>query len=675
MVNPPTQPWRRPGALLTLVLGAMIAAQVVWLAVEGRPVDWDAAWYLEVAVSLRRTFQEEGWTAVLSAVRSAFGFKAPGFSMAAAVFMAFAGESPIRAVAVSLVSWLVAGAYLCFLARRFLSPNAAALAALLACAMPLSFSMARAAMVEASLTAGVVAFIYHSAASERLRRPGHVAALSAWGAAGLMLKITFPVYVLAPALLLTLAPLRESRQQFGRIALTWVGVAAAAVGVAGWLWYADNWQTSLGFARSAGYGSFASIYAVPVATWLLAAALHAVSPWTVVTLGALTVAVMRRRAEGTNSRAVLVAAAWAAPPVLLFLSSSLRYVRFLTAVLPAVALAVAALADPWLRRSTRSAIITGALLAGPPLAYFFVATIPTPVTEVVRAWVEAPWLGGNVNWYEGPPDQRPWPNVEIVAAAGRSAGSGAPAVLRLNVDLPELNHNNLKLEALLQRAAVVPAQIDQGSPEGALSSAFDGDLLLIQVGGPVAADFLNVQRGVVAREAASGRHPYREIGRFDLPGGRQVALLERRCVVVEVGAAERPLAMLGRGLDLLALDLARSADGLVSVRTRYRARDGSHPLLAASIELTDGAGRVLGAGEHLLCRRPQGPWPAGAVVEDTFFLPAWAAVPGAGLRLGLRDLLTGAPLLVESVGPGLGVVAGRVEFARVGDRLTSQAAP
>ena len=675
---PPTAPtlpgsgasrWRRPAALLGLALGAMLALQAAWVALHQRPLDYDPAWYMETAISLERVLLGHGWAAFLEAARGAFRFKAPGLSMIAALVMAVAGESPRRAVAVSLLAWVVAATYLFLLARRWLSPPAAALAALLASLMPLAFSLARSLMVEATLTAAVVAFLFHAAASDRLRRPWHVLALAAWGALGLMVKVTFPAFVVAPALFLTVTPWREERPSLGRLVLAWIGVAATSMGGAWWLWYADNWRTTLEFTRSAGFGALSVNYAVPVATWLSGAMLHGLSPWTMVSLVALAVAVAVRRPDGIPWRALLVAAAWLLPPVLMLVTSSNRTGRYLAAVLPAVALAVAALAEPWLRGSGRSAWLAVGLLAGPPVAYFIVASLPSPLEAPLRRWAEDRHLGVN-GTYEAPPDRAAWPNAAIMAAAGAVAAGGPGVVLRLNVDLPELNHNDLKVDALLQRVEVIPAQIDQGSPEGALATAFDGDLLLVQVGGEVAADFLNVQRAVVAREAASGRQPYREVGRYELPGARTVALLERRCEAGAGGEAKAPLATMERGLELVALDVARPADGLVSVRTRYRVGSGSHPMLAAVIELTDGAGRSLGTGEHPLCRRPLRPWPAGTVVEDTFFLPAWAVEPGVGLRLGLRDMLNGAPLRVERVGAGLGLAGGRVELARLGERFS-----
>jgi 4-amino-4-deoxy-L-arabinose transferase-like glycosyltransferase len=669
-----TPGWRHPAALLGAALGAMAAAQVGWILLNLRPIEYDSAWYLEVAVLLRRTLLEQGPAAFLAQARAAFGFKAPGVSMAAALAMAVGGEAVGVALGVSLAAWLLAAAYLYLLARRLLTAEAAALAALLASAMPMSFALARSLLVESSLTAAVVAFLFHTAASERLRRPGHVAALVAWGAAGLMAKVTFPAYVVAPALLLTLVPWSEARPRLLRILAGWGLVAGGAVGVAWWLWYGANWRSLLDYTRNAGFGTLSATYAVSIPTFLGSALLHAAAPTLVLALTVLLALAVGRSDARAARRPLLLALCWALPPLLLVLSSSNRYGRYLAAALPALALAVAALADPWLRRGGRATARAVVLLAGPPLLVFLVATLPTPLAGAARAWVEAPWLGSSVNWYEGPPDRRPWPNAAIVATATRAAGPG-PVVLRLNVDLPELNHNNLKVEALLQRSELIPAQLDQGSPEGALATAFDGDLLLAQVGGPIATDFLNTQREVVAAEVAAGRQPYRELGRFDLPGARAVALLERRCEVEAQGPTAPPLATLARGLELVSLEVARPAPGLAALRTRYRFRDGSHSRLAVSVELVDAAGRSLGSGEHPLCRRPPGPWSAGTVVEDSFFLPGWVLSPGVRLRFGLRDLLTGAPIQVERAAQGLEVISGRLDAGRLGDRLGTPVGP
>jgi hypothetical protein len=540
--------------------------------------------------------------------------------------------------------------------------------------MPLAFALARVLLVEAWLTLAVVAFLFHAAASDGLRRPVHLLALAAWGAAGLLLKVSFPAYVVVPALLLSAAPRPAGPRGWTRWLVTWGAVALAACGVAAWAWYADNWRAILDYTRSVSGGPLAALYAVPFQDYLVAFALHAVSPWNLVAGVVLLAAAAAWRRE-VRGAAVGMALAWVIPPALLLGSVPARYVRYLAPVLPAFALILAALAEPWLRGANgRARAVVGALLL-PPLAYFLVATLPTPLAERARGWVMAPWIGANVTSAEAPPDRRPWPNAAIVAAAARAISIGPPAVLRLNVDLPELNHNSLKVEALLQRAEVVPAQIDQGSSEGAIATALDGDLLLLQTGGLVAADFLNVRRADVVRELATGRHPYRELASFELPGQRRVALLERRCLLEWEPEPTAPLATLEPGLDLVSLDVARPTPGLVSVRTRYRARVGSHPMLAVLVEVAGADGRVLGGQEHLLCRRPPRQWPVGAAIEDTFLLSAGAAGPGLELRLGLRDLQTGATLRVVKVGPGLASADGvAVRVPRLADRLAAPAA-
>jgi hypothetical protein len=659
---------RQPAALLAIALSGMAAAQVGWILLNLRPIEYDSAWYLEVAIGLRRALLEQGPAAFLEQARAAFGFKAPGVSMAAAVAMAVAGEAVGVALGVSLAAWLLAAAYLYLLARRLLSAEAAALAALLASTMPMAFALARSLLVESALTAAVVAFLFHAAASERLRRPGHLVALVAWGAAGLMVKVTFPVYVVVPALLLTLAPWREARPRLVRILAGWGLVTAGAVGAAWWLWYGANWRTLLDYTRNAGFGAISEAYAVSIPTFLGSSLLHAAAPTLVLALPVLALA-RRRGGAGEVRRPLLLALLWVVPPLLMVLGSSNRYGRYLAAALPALALAVAALAEPWLRRGGGGAAWTWRLLAGPPLFAFVVATLPTPLAGPVRGYVEERRFGGNQ--YEAPPSLEPWPNAAIIQAAAHAAGGGPPVVLRLNVDLPELNHNNLKVEAMLQRVKVIPAQVDQATPEGALLAAFDGDLLLVQVAGEVAADFLNVQRAVVLRELASVRQPYVELARFELPDGRRLALLERRCAVAPAPGAV-PLAVLQRGVDLIELGVGRPVDGLVCVNARYRLADGNQALLAVSVELVDGAGRVLGRGEHAICRRPLGSRPAGLEVEleDSFFLPPWAVAPGVGLRLGLRDLRSGAPLLAERVGAGLARAGGMVELPRLAERLS-----
>ena len=138
-IDAPVPRWRHPAALLVGTLGAMLAMQVAWMVLNQRPLEWDAAWYMEAAVRLKRALVERGLGAYFAESRNALKVKSPGVSMAAALSMAVLGESPGRAIAVNLAAWLAAAFYLYLLARRFLSSEASALAALLASAMPIAF--------------------------------------------------------------------------------------------------------------------------------------------------------------------------------------------------------------------------------------------------------------------------------------------------------------------------------------------------------------------------------------------------------------------------------------------------------------------------------------------------------------------------------------------------------
>jgi hypothetical protein len=128
----------------------------------------------------------------------------------------------------------------------------------------------------------------------------------------------------------------------------------------------------------------------------------------------------------------------------------------------------------------------------------------------------------------------------------------------------------------------VPTQIGLASPEYAIATALVGDLVLLQTVRSAPADFLNVQPAVVAGELTTGRHSYREVSSFELPWGRRVALLVRRCVVDDEPTPGPSQATLEHGLELASLEAARHSPGLVPVRTRHRARSGSYLLLASA---------------------------------------------------------------------------------------------
>jgi hypothetical protein len=276
---------------------------------------------------------------------------------------------------------------------------------------------------------------------------------------GMLLKISFSVYIWAPTIVATWTFLRVDRDR-GK-ALRTLGALGCIFLIGGIIaspWYIPNLKTVVGFAVGLVFGKpFVNAGSTNVFSWsvisdfLYGITVAAVSCYYAVLLIALLPAwatLAWRKRKGTNHALVLLV--WTVFPVLLAIFSVTKDTRYTASVWPAVALFLARMIRTVFDRWRLYPVVAAALMIVPAIAY---TSASLPVMERFGDLRLGRWVfwSPHLVWYASIPSaEGAWGQREIFGELCRDAEQvprGAP----LFIPLAHSFLNNVNLEYLMTR--------------------------------------------------------------------------------------------------------------------------------------------------------------------------------------------------------------------------------
>jgi 4-amino-4-deoxy-L-arabinose transferase-like glycosyltransferase len=415
-----------PAALLACGVGAILAATtLLWLALDRAPASWDDAWYLTNSLQTYDALTNGGAGAWLTKLNSVFGFKAPLIAALPTPFYLIFGRRWHAAYLVNIAAMAVLFFAVYRIARHLWTPRAAALAVAIAGTMPLLYGLARWYMVEYALAA-LVAFAVLVLIKSELRAYSCALLFGAACGAGLLLKVTFPVYVLPVfAYAFVRSPRRVSSLA---LALTACAVIAAP-------WYAGHLGPvyrnfiDAGYREGAAVQGTGPIFAVhTVASYLSNVAREGVSRY-YIGLAAIAIVWTRGRVRPAPLLFWLL-------PFAVFLFGGNKDVRFIAPILPALALLLAGNLDFALPRNIAGNAILTAILAA-------------PFVQMCSHSFGIPWRSADLP-YARRFDRVVWPHDAILKAiaAASALKPGERNLILAASDRGPFNSNNLQLAAV-----------------------------------------------------------------------------------------------------------------------------------------------------------------------------------------------------------------------------------
>jgi hypothetical protein len=290
-------------------------------------------------------------------------------------------------------------------------------------------------MVEYVLTALVAVAACVLIESDGLKRDRRVVLFGAICGFGLLLKISFPLFVFPLFAYIWLTSGRRGRPLL---------LAALPCLFLALPWYAGHFRATVAFALDSGFGGLAAIYGTgpifsisTITMYLSHVAANGVSWYFCCLAVVLSLSAILRRHHPKGQAAPLLLA-WLLP-FAIFLFGANKDVRFIGALLPAVALGLAWLLDSNLPRNGMGVAAASLLLAFPMLQMFAISFgIPYRTAD-----------GGYARRFS----REAWPHDELLKliAANTSLRYGEKRMLLMGADRGSFNADNLELSAVALR--------------------------------------------------------------------------------------------------------------------------------------------------------------------------------------------------------------------------------
>ena len=218
----------RPWVVLVALFGALCLVVTIWVSIDRHPPEWDYATHLERALDCHRTLANPAADR-FAEIMGASPFYPP-FAICVAGILYFAFPVAALTAQAVMLAFLGVGLLAVYgLGRHVADPATGLLAAFFLGTAPFVVFSLLNFQLDLPLTAMVALALYALVRAEAFSRPGWTVGLGLIWGFGLLTKLTFPVYALAPVLW-TVGQAAGSGKRRRRFA--WLGLAvviAAAV--------------------------------------------------------------------------------------------------------------------------------------------------------------------------------------------------------------------------------------------------------------------------------------------------------------------------------------------------------------------------------------------------------------------------------------------------------------
>lgn len=529
-------------ALLAVVAltGFFALSTLLWIHRDTVPPLWDTAQYLQESERIFHAWEDRGAIAAAGVFSGAIGNKAPLISALPLPFYATLGESHFAARCVNLVLIVVASWLLYRIGERVAGPWCGALAVAVLNTFPIVAGMSRQYLVEYGLMTIVIAWIYCLLRWHDGSEAGASWALGLLFGLGMLMKVSFPLYVAAPTAVVLLEDVRARRKLGVELVASWLRILAVGLPIAA-LWYFRNWKQVFDFAVSAGYGELGRPYgrggsfslAGIGEYWLdiVNRGVAAYSSMLLIAVAAWCAVGKRRRGERCGMAPAdfrLLTAWWLVPAIALTLAVN-REGRYTVPFLPAWALLLSA---GWLAMTRRAPRWVMALLPLLGLAnYAFYSAVPPasgPKLSVGRVTLLSSALG----WAHAPEAQE-WPNDRVRSLVADDAAQLRLPAPRATVlfSHPCLNAHNLNYLSALHRSPVrfrvwhFQSTVTAAAAAEAIVSS--GDYIIVKSANLGPAD-LNAKSVETLSVLQAGGFPFDEVGAVPLPDGSAATVFRPR---------------------------------------------------------------------------------------------------------------------------------------------------
>jgi hypothetical protein len=566
-------------------------------------------------------------------------FRAPLITFLPTPAYLLVGRRPEAAFAVNITFMVILFAVVYAIGARLRSRRAGILAVAVVGTMPLLYGLSRWFMVEYSLTA-IVALAHLLLLSLVSNQSNRTALLfGALSGIGLLLKVSYPLFVLPGFVYVLLKSRRSARL---------VAAAVLPCAILVLPWYLLHYRAVVLNAIDAGYGYSAvvqgtgSIFSVAaITTYLWNVIVSGISlPYACVTCIVGIAAIVRRTHARLETRREFACVLLWMLPFVVFLFGGNKDVRYIAPILPGFGLALSIGLDRLIPHKTWGhMLICSAIAYG--IAAMFSVSFSVPAIKALTSD------------YSFPYSKAEWPHRSILNDISESR---AGHVVLIGSDLDVFNANNFEFVAAETRLPLNFATTAYEKEWEAVVNAADrADFIVLREGGEPESKFFNVHVGAL-HEHVKDTDRFSMVGSYGLPDGGKARLYKNLARAPlrnasflrkqQIGEDEFS-ATFGNMFELTALSVSES-DGVLRIRLRWKCLKTPDRDYWSFVHIVNRTGATIGYLDHALVggSPPTSQWrPGDMAVEDLEFeMPTGESQPR--LRLGVFHLKSGERLPV-----------------------------
>ncbi len=507
-----------------ILVSFFVITNYLWIRSNNVPPTWDPAWYLENSQILYHTLIQKGVFSFFIGCTHIMQSKAPLIAILAVPFYILFGNHYTSALFVNLL-FLVAGAwYLYAIVTLATSKKTISLLSVFFFnSFPLVLGLSRLFLVEYGLTTLVLAWIYYLMASSGLRNRSCAFRLGIILGFGLLMKISYVLYIFFPTCYILSMRIREDNEISKNLILNVIIITLIAFGVAG-IWYVQNFATVFKTAWSSGYGKVGADYSmgsvfslVTVINYWLAVILAGISfhyfiMFTFIFIFSIILKI--NTAPILSKKDFVYLLSWFLFPFLIFTFGVNKDIRFLAPLFPAIAIYLAIQLSRFSNYRKGKYLIIILLIY--PLYYYLSFSFTA---------------FANNTGYAFSPIKDKWPLEDIVRAINLDAKN-------LRIQSPKttlifehqyLNHNNLSYFGQKNGFSLIfsaPLQYTNEPVRKIGDYAIHNSDFVLTKSGKFGADFLNKDNGdimiIILRS-----HMFSKMQSFALPDGTDAVLYQK----------------------------------------------------------------------------------------------------------------------------------------------------
>jgi hypothetical protein len=498
---------------------------------------------LENSVRFYNALRYEGFSEFATVFQRSFqGMKAPLISLLPVPLYFVFGVSYDVAMICNLLMIVALNIFLFLLVKERFSERHRLLAVAVTSTMPMFWTLSHQFLVGYGLTLLVITWFYLLVKSDCYRSNKYDVLLGVNLGLGLLMKVSFPLYVFVPSLLVLINRIRKDPPTgLARALLDVAIIIVIGLGIAS-TWYVSNFGAVMDCALSSGFGKLGSDFGMgkvfslhTILSYWKQVVVQGISFWyallMMLTLVAWSVRRLLTRRRLHIDLDGLVFGSWFIVPFIVMTFAVNKQVRFLAPSLPVVGVLFAFLLFDTFELRRRGELWLALVLLIPILTIAY-SIVPIQVVNVDLEYgglaIVRDKSKENPAFGDLPRDES-WPIEDILGYLYHDA-SGTRTTLVMGVDHPLFNINNFSYYKVIHRYPIAVSTIAYLPKDVGLDSLCatinESEYLIIKTGaqGP---SFLNCSNERIRDALLDGKLAFRPLKTFGLPDDSVAELWKR----------------------------------------------------------------------------------------------------------------------------------------------------